>query len=177
MWLQGPLICCLTGVELLLTAQRCSGAPAPSVPSAWRVHHASFNYYGISALYTCDGIESKVREILEYLGARSDLQLMVTNCVGTDRPSHTATITVDFEALAPVNRSAAAVAGRWDSFVISYRHPVFMGQDECELIEQMKPLISRNFSLRDLRFQTACFPGEIPLGSYNVTGQTLRPAK
>jgi hypothetical protein len=48
-----------------------------------------------------------------------------------------------------------------------------MGGGDCELIEQMKDLISKNFSLRDMQYNTDCVPHEITLDAFDVKGQAL----
>lgn len=84
---------------LLLGASVASAAPrGTSLRAVWRPHHAVL-HYGTDALCTCDGIGSKVRDILTLLGARRDMRLAVSNCVGLMRPSRTATANVDFDSL------------------------------------------------------------------------------
>jgi hypothetical protein len=39
----------------------------------------------------------------------------------------------------------------------------------------MKPLITENFTLRNVDYRTDCFPHEITLNGFSVTGQVLRP--
>jgi hypothetical protein len=49
-----------------------------------------------------------------------------------------------------------------------------MGEGDCELVDQMKDLITKNFSLRDVEYRTRCVPREVSLDSYSVKGQALR---
>lgn len=165
------------GALLFAVAATAAAARPPSVPATWRSHHVVLRYYGTGALYTCDGIESKVRDILSYLGAGQNMRLAVSNCVGIGRPSRTATVTVDFHSLEVTARTAShRPAGRWVRFTIAPGRPFFMGQGECELVRQMEPLIRARFDLRDLRYETHCAPRGIALGSYEVSGEVLRPA-
>lgn len=161
---------------LLSAASTASTAAGTSLPAVWRSHHALIDYYGVGALYTCDGIESKVRDILTFLGARKDMRLAVSNCVGIGRPSRTATVTVDFATLAISGLSETHAAAQWSHFTIGPGHPFFMGQGECELVRRMETLIRASFSVRGLHYETSCAPREIALDSYLVNGEVLRAA-
>lgn len=162
-------------VTLLCTASAVSATPGTSLAGIWRFHHAVLDYYGVGALYTCDGIESKVREILRYLGARNDMRLAVSNCVGIALPSRAATVTVDFASLDVARPSdIQPMAAHWSRFTLGPGHPFFMGQGECELVRRMRTLIQTSFRVRNLHYEVACAPQEIALGSYLVTGEVLR---
>jgi len=58
--------------------------------------------------------------------------------------------------------------------VVSPTHPYFMGNGDCELIEQMKDLISKNFSLRDLSYRTDCIPHEVNIDDFSIKAQALK---
>jgi hypothetical protein len=49
-----------------------------------------------------------------------------------------------------------------------------MGDGDCELIQGMKDLIIKNFSLRDIEYRTSCVPHEVSMDAYAVKGQALR---
>jgi hypothetical protein len=51
-----------------------------------------------------------------------------------------------------------------------------MGGGDCELIEQLKDLTLKNFSLRNVDYRTSCVPHEVVINGFSVTGQALRPA-
>jgi hypothetical protein len=50
-----------------------------------------------------------------------------------------------------------------------------MGGGDCELVQQMKDLISQSFALRDVTYRTDCVPHEIVLDGYAVSGEALVP--
>ena len=85
----------LVGVLLSLSPVRAHGAadqaPAavPVEPGAWKHHHVTFVYYGLTALYTCDGLEDKVAQILRFLGARKDVQVQAPAVRGDRSPRAT----------------------------------------------------------------------------------------
>ena len=153
-------------------------APADVVPGIWQHHKVTVSYFGITAAYSCDALEDHVRSILLHLGARNDAKVNANGCPGgPDRPSRNAWIETDFYTLVPADTasaaSAAAVKAHWAAREITPRQPYFMGDGDCELIEQMKDLISKNFSLRDVQFQTECVPHEIMVNGFSIKGQAL----
>jgi hypothetical protein len=155
-----------------------SAAPADLVSSQWQRHTVKFNYVGFTTLYTCDGLESQVRQILLHLGARKDIKVTAAGCPGPfDTPSHTAWVNADFYTLAPAVDASESerVQARWTPLSVTPGRPSFMRDGDCELIEEMKPLISQNFALRTVDYRTDCYPHEITLNGFSVKGQALRP--
>jgi hypothetical protein len=151
--------------------------PAEIVTGAWQHHKVSFSYFGITSLYTCDGLEEHVREILLHLGARRDLKVHASGCPGPfNAPSHSAWVGADFYALAPAADANGpdTIQARWTALEVTPRRPHFMGDGDCELVQGMKDLITKNFSLRDIEYRTDCVPHEVWMDSYAVKGQALR---
>jgi hypothetical protein len=150
---------------------------ADIVPGVWQHHKATISYFGITAAYSCDGLEQHVKGILEHLGARRDAKV-IANCPrGPEIPSHNAWINTDFYTLAPANGASSTdtVRAYWAPREVTPRQPFFMGDGDCELIEQMKDLIAKNFSLRDVQYQTECVPHEIVVNGFSIKGQALLP--
>jgi hypothetical protein len=152
-------------------------APTDFVTGAWQHHKVTFSYYGFTSLFTCDGLEDHVRQILLYLGARRDAKVHASGCPGPyNTPSHSAWVDADFYALAPAAdaHGADTVKARWTPLEVTPRRPVFMEDGDCELIQEMKDLITKNFTLRDIEYHADCVPHEQWVGSYAVKGQALR---
>jgi hypothetical protein len=154
-----------------------SAQDGPSaIPSAWQHHKAEFDYFGVTTLYTCDGLEGQVRRILEHLGARKDMHVQARGCPGpANAPSHTASVVADFYSLAPSTDAseANAVKAQWSTVELTGRRPNFMGDGDCELIDAMKTLISQNFRPRDLNYRTTCIPRELEIDGFAVKGEFL----
>jgi hypothetical protein len=145
------------------------------VTGAWQHHHVNFSYYGITALYSCDGLESNVRSILLHLGARKDAKVRANGCPnGPSVPGRTAIVDADFYTLAPASDSTETVQAQWVPVIVSPTRPYFMGHGDCELIDEMKDLISKNFSLRDLNYRTDCIPHEVNIDDFSVKAQVLK---
>jgi hypothetical protein len=151
-------------------------ASANIVDGAWQHHKVTFNYFGFTTLYTCDGLEDEVRQILLHIGARRDAKVTASGCPGpVGVPTHSAWVVADFYTLAPVAAANGSdtVKARWTSLEVSPRRPNFLGEGSCELIQEMKDLIIQNFSLRDVDYRTSCFPHELTLDGFAVKGEAL----
>ena len=150
-------------------------AAADLVPAVWQPHKITISYFGITSSYACDALETHVRSILLHLGARKDAKVDANCPRGPEEPSHTAWITADFYSLAPAQSASSPgiVSAHWTTREVTPHRPYFMGDGDCELIDQMRDLISRNFSLRDIQYRTDCVPNEITVNGFAIKGQAL----
>jgi len=177
---------CLGGAAFLavLLAQ---AAPSPgaateksaaeSIPSAWQHHKVQFDYFGVTTLYSCDGLEVQVSRILQFFGARKDLKVQARGCIrGPNAPNNSILVFTDFYTLAPLATPSGTdtIKAQWSPLDMSAHRPSFMSEGDCELLEDMKPLISQHFSPRELDYRTNCTPREINIASYAVKGEFLR---
>jgi hypothetical protein len=152
-------------------------APTDLVPGVWRHHKATLNYFGITSLFTCDGLEDHVRQLILYLGARKDAKVRASGCPGQlNAPSRSAWVDADFYSLAAATDADGAdtVKAHWTNLAVTPRRPDFMGDGDCELIQEMKDFITKNFSLRNLQYRADCVPHEQSLDSYAIKGEVLK---
>jgi hypothetical protein len=152
-------------------------APTDIVDGAWQHHQVTFSYFGFTTLYTCDGLEDEVRQILLHIGARKDAKVTASGCPGpVGVPTHSAWVAADFYTLAPVAAANGSdtVKARWTSLEVTPQRPNFLGEGSCELIQDMKDLITQNFSLRNVDYRTSCHPHELTLDGFAVKGEALR---
>ena len=177
-WITVAALVLSGGASLVAGAAPPAAAPAATEASAWQHHHAAFSYFGLTSTYTCDGLEQKVRQIMKFLGARGDLQVAAQGCPrGPDTLSHSAWVTLDFDTLALAAADAPAaeiVPARWTAFKIDTQRPFFIDAGDCELIDQMRPVLVPNFSWRNLDYSTSCTPHEITLLDFRVNGEVLK---
>ncbi|HEX3397294.1 MAG TPA: hypothetical protein VHS76_11390 [Steroidobacteraceae bacterium] len=148
------------------------------VAGTWEHRRASFHYSGITSLYSCAGLETNIRALLQHLGARKDLTVRAYGCLGGyNVPGRTAIVDVDFYSLAPSTDANAAhsVQARWTPVTVSANHPNSIGHGDCELIDEMKDILSKNFSLRGLNYRTDCVPREVNSNDFSVKAEILRP--
>ncbi len=159
-----------------MAAEPAAPANSPTVSAVWQHHTVGFNYYGITALYSCDGLESNVRALLLHLGARKDAKVSARGCPnGSSAPSPNAILATDFYTLAPTEDAREAVQARWEHVEVSPTHPYFMGRGDCELIDEMKDLILKNFTLRDVRYRADCTPHQVNIDDFTIKTEALKP--
>ena len=161
-------------------ATAAAAAPAPAGTMAqWHAQKLKFDYNGFTALYTCDGLEGKVKQILLTFGARKDLTVRATGCdYGSSHPSKFAWVTAEFSALAPAADPAPAdaIKAGWEKVQLAPNRPGYMGAGECELVEQMRDLLQKGFALRNTDYRTRCVPHQISVADYSVSTEVLKPA-
>ena len=68
----------LLGILCMAAGGQAHGA-APVERGTWKHHHSTFSYYGLTALYTCDGLEEKVNDI--YFGALAKQRIPDNNYI------------------------------------------------------------------------------------------------
>jgi hypothetical protein len=156
-----------------------SSAAGPVVAGSWEHHQARFSYFGITTLYSCDGLENNIRALLLHLGARQgDVKVSARGCPqGPSVPGRYAIVDVDFYSLAPSADAGAAnsVQARWMPVSVNSTYPHFMSHGDCELMDELKDIVSKNFSLRDLSYRTDCVPHQINVDDFSIKGESLKP--
>lgn len=160
------------------SATKDGAAGGPVVAGKWEHRHASFHYDGITSLYSCAGLETNIRALLQHLGARKDLTVRAYGCPGGyNQPGRTAIVDVDFYSLAPSADASAAnsVQARWTPVTVSANYPSSIGDGDCELIHEMQDILSNNFSLRDLNYRTDCVPNQVRINDFSVKAEILKP--
>ena len=91
-------------------------------------------------------------------------------------PSPSAWVNLNFYTLAPATDTAGTaevVKAYWAQKEIGPRRPFFMGDGDCELIEQLKDTISKSFALKDVEYRTNCVPHQITLDAFKIKAQAL----
>ena len=154
-WIIGILAASLSSISAPCLAADTSAQA--SVAGSWVLHKDTFDYYGLTSLFSCSSIEDHVKEILLHFGARKDLHVYAGGCPGGDlTPSHIANVRAEFYTLVPANDAGApgVVNAQWAALEMSPRHPFFIGDGDCELVHDMKDFLSKNFSLRDVNYKT-----------------------
>jgi hypothetical protein len=161
-----------------VSATKDGSAGGPVVAGTWEHRRASFHYDGITSLYSCAGLESNIRALLQHMGARKDLTVRAYGCPGGyNRPGRTAIVDVDFYSLAPSADANAAnnVQARWTPVTVSANRPNSIRHGDCELIHEMKDILSKNFSLRDLNYRTDCVPQQVSMDDFSINAEILKP--
>jgi len=160
-------------------AGQANAAPPEQQPAIWQEHHAQFDYFGITSRFTCDGLELKVRQILLYLGARDDVYVQATGCPGGPFSiSRSAWVRADFSTLttsAAMSDSTNATSASWTALDLAAQRPSFLGDGDCELIDQMKKLVTDNFSWRGkVSYRTDCPINTTQFRDFQIQGEVLK---
>ncbi|HEY7930517.1 MAG TPA: hypothetical protein VID71_10915 [Steroidobacteraceae bacterium] len=151
-------------------ATRPSG---PAFDAVWQRHQATIDYFGLTTLYSCNGLQESVRSLLLYLGARPDLKVQSVGCDrGFNTPGHLASVRADFYTLAPAPEAAAGtVSAEWTPVTIKPMNPIWVGYGECELLQQIKPVVTSDYSARDLHYRTACVAHDEGIADFELNGE------
>ena len=169
------------GCALLLgIAAGTASATADPLHTAaqWRTQKLEFTYSGFTAFYTCEGLESKVRDILLTFGARKDLKVRALGCDrAQNKPNKVAWVEAEFSSLAPATDKSAGdtVQATWAPLRLAPNRPTNMGTGECELVDEMRPMLEKGFTMRNTNYQTSCVPKQISVADYSVQTEVLRP--
>ena len=179
-WGAAALGALLAGWSVNCTAADAAIAPPADavVAGVWQHHKVTFNYMAFTTLYTCSGLEDQVRRILLHLGARNDAKVRAVGCPGPNSsiPSRDAWVNADFYSLAPAADSGGSdtVKAHWTALELTPQRPSFMGDGDCELMDGMKDVIIKNFSLRAIDYRTDCVPHQLWVGGFSIKGESLR---
>lgn len=148
-----------------------------SEPSVWEHHEANTSFFGLTSSFTCSGLEDTVKRVLLYFGARPDLKVHAS-CPDRVAPVTSAVVKTDFYSLQPASSGASdTVSGHWVPIDLGPgpQHPHFMGYSECELLDQFKAVLSKDFSFRGLNYHALCIPNSVSPQNFRVQGQVLKP--
>lgn len=150
---------------LCLAAPAWADGPAPSAQAAvWTARQAVFVYHGFTTHFSCDGLRDDVRAILLELGARHDLKVIESSCAGLPA------VTIRANVLIPAaqGNSQPMVAAHWQDVDLVRHLSVADAAGECELLEEVKDKILPLFSVRNVDYDSTCFPHEVSLASRTV---------
>jgi len=171
------------GTSTAADASVAAAAEAPA-PAHWRTQKIDMTYSGFTAAYSCDGIEGKVKEILLSFGARKDLKVRATGCEQTyhqmmpNSASKMAFVDTEFTTLVPGPDPAGGetVQASWGKVQLAPGRPTFMGRGECELVDELRTLLEKGFTLRAVEYRTDCVPRHVSVADYNVRAEVLQLA-
>jgi hypothetical protein len=162
------IVCC--GFCSSVFASDSSAAdPAQGV---WRKHEYSFQYFGFTSTYSCDGLATKLRVLLIAAGARADAKSTSDGCVrGYGRPDKFARARLTFYTLAPLGNGEGAsppINGVWRSVTIADRSPREVALGDCELVEQFRDKLLPMFTTRNVENRMTCVPNQLSGSAINL---------
>jgi hypothetical protein len=152
-----------------------------AVTAVWVPRHVQFTYQGFTTHYSCDGLQDRIRTLLEKLGAQ-DLKVRQFGCVRPSGPTLFPGVQVDMRVLVPASSSDAAkskdanstVQAQWKNVVLMPANASYNEQGDCELIEQFKETFLPLFATRDIKYNSTCVPHQLTLGTH-LSAEVLMP--
>lgn len=164
-----------TAAAALLAAVPALAAAQDGVSAVWVPKHVQFVYQGFTTHYSCDGLQERIRSMLEKLGAQ-DLKVRRMGCVRPSGPTLFPGVNVDMRVLVPASSSAAkdkaagpAVQAQWQEVVLMPANADLNEQGNCELIEQFKETFLPLFTTRNVKYGSTCVPHQLTLGTHLST--------
>jgi len=151
-----------------------AGEPSAADPEqgVWQKHEYSFEYFGFTTTYSCDGLAGKLRLLLIAAGARADAKSISGACArGFDAPDKLARASLRFYTLAPVgngDNASPAISGVWRSVAFADRSPREVGLGDCELIEQFRDKVLPMFTTRNIDNKMTCVPHQLSGSGINL---------
>jgi len=146
----------------VLAGEALAGDPEQGV---WLKHEYSFQYFGFTTTYSCDGLASKLKMLLIAAGARADAKTTSDACArGFGVPDKFARSRLTFYTLAPAGNAEAAsppINGLWRSVGFADRSPRELALGDCELVEQFRDKVLPMFTTRNIDSQMTCVPNQL----------------
>jgi hypothetical protein len=164
--------CALIVGGFTMTALAGQSSAADSEQGVWQRHEYSFQYFGFTTTYSCDGLASKLRVLLIAAGARADAKSISGACVrayGT--PDKLARANLKFYTLAPAGtgeNASPSVSGVWRSVAFADRSPREVAVGDCELIEQFRDKVLPMFTTRNIDSRMTCVPNQLSGSAINL---------
>ena len=143
----------------------------------WQKHEYSFQYFGFTTTYSCDGLASKLRILLIAAGARADAKSISGACArGYGSPDKLARANLIFYTLAPVGNAENAsppIMSVWRAVAFADRSPREVALGDCELIEQFRDKVLPMFTTRNIDNRTTCVPNQLSGSGINLKFEVL----
>ena len=160
----------LCGSSMTAIAGEISAA-APE-QGVWQKHEYSFQFFGFTTTYSCDGLASKLRVLLIATGARADAKSISGACIrGFGSPDKLARANLKFYTLTPVENgknASPSIDGVWRSVAFADRSPREVGLGDCELIEQFRDKVLPMFATRNIENRMTCIPNQLSGSGINL---------
>jgi hypothetical protein len=184
-------------------AQGAGAAAGPVVDAVWVEREISVSYLAVTSYFSCEGLRSKVRWVLEQLGARPDFTVTARGCVHLTGPEPMPGVRIvaalPVEATPEVLAELASGASKRElesratgkalaepeataRFPALPRRVEFKSQmngpledGDCELIEHLRDQLMVPLGARIIEDHVRCAPRQVTLGAVRLTVEVLQP--
>jgi hypothetical protein len=146
-------------------------------PGNWLQHKYTFNFFGFTTTYSCEGLEDKLRVLLKMSGAGPDVRDVHVDAPcdrGFGVPDKLAFAYLTFSTLQPAADSNAA-PGEWRHVALEPKHPYQFDYGDCELIEQFRDKVLPMFATRNLNNNITCIPHQDSGSNYHLSFDVFGP--
>ena len=171
------ITCALVIVGFSMTSFADEPSGADSEQGVWQKREYSFQYFGFTTTYSCDGLASKLKVLLLAAGARADAKSTSEACDrGYGVPDKFARARLTFYTLAPAangENASPPVNGVWRSVRFADRSPRELALGDCELIEQFRDKVLPMFTTRKVESQMTCVPNQLSGSAINLRFEVL----
>jgi hypothetical protein len=184
----------------LLTDEAESPPPMP-IPAVYFDRDIEFAYMGRTSYYTCDGLKSKVTQILRQMGVRPGFKVTIGSCFeshgaeimptvrirGAFPTEATPEVLEELQKTTPEREMLRRYQGLPTDFdpaldqfaavrtVIIFKDgklgPIDAG--DCELIEVMRDNVFKPVGMRIIQDRMRCQPGQVSMGSVDMKVEIL----
>ncbi|HWW20643.1 MAG TPA: hypothetical protein VNZ06_07545 [Steroidobacteraceae bacterium] len=143
----------------------------------WTAHKYTFNFMGFTTTYSCEGLEDKLKALLQMNGAgpdKHDVQVVAPCQNQIGRPDKLAFAYLTFSSLQPGSAGSAS-AGEWKHVTLAPRHPFQFDYGDCELVEQFRDKVLPMFTTRNLTNNVTCVPHQDTGSNYYLSYDVFAP--
>ncbi|MSQ92528.1 MAG: hypothetical protein EXR87_06315 [Gammaproteobacteria bacterium] len=161
-WRVGLLV-----LALLAASTALADEPDPEeTAAAWKKSEVDFFYMGFTTRYTCGGLKSKVKLLLNYVGVRPDMKIMERGCeYGYQKVADFPRLKIVFYAPAipePGSHDVGEpVLGLWKPVSIKRNAPRGLDGGDCELVEQFRDRVLSKLTTRNPAGDINCIPHQL----------------
>jgi hypothetical protein len=183
-------------------AQSASPAAAP-VQAIRKEQVLSFNFQSFTTFYSCSSLESKVKRILEAVGAGPEIKLRTRGCLNPYEIASIPHVEIKLvslveatpEVLAELDKNRARreliarargdmrlvameeeqLPAQWKEVSLS-RAKLFLDPGDCELVEQMRDKVFPKLAIKIVADEIRCSRQRASLGQPKLVVQALFPA-
>jgi hypothetical protein len=188
----------------LLSSSAYAASPAETaqpVQTVWKPVEIRYSYTGFTTAYNCDAFESKMKQILERVGAPPQTRVQANGCIDLNRPSRnffvtitTATPVPESEAQATVNKTQQELIERlngdrkdkdrlstepfpavWKTVDLSRDRRLDLQPGDCELMEDVRDEVLPKLNAKIVSERIHCTPKQVGIQTPELRVSALVP--
>lgn len=189
----------MLGLTMLGVCAQSTAADEAAVPSKWKVQEINYSYVGFTTAYDCDSAASKVKAILETLGAHPDTQVRASGCP-TSRPSRNFFVRITVATPVPAAEAQQTNADKsrqellkrlgvknglsedefpatWKVVDLSKERRLDIRPGDCELIEGLRDKVLPKLAVKIEEDRVSCTPNQLSVLPPQLRVSALVPLK